>query len=102
MSTVHLLNPRSEVRLALLIEVSKPDSVAALFDKVKTRCHVHLSIVVNSAGFSRTAEFMNTSEDLLHTLIAVNIQEGIQSFDGPIASNLRQYLLEVSTTFNVS
>ncbi|KAG0425031.1 hypothetical protein HPB47_027775 [Ixodes persulcatus] len=71
--TINML-PGPEVHMALPVDVSDSVSVAALFDKIKTRCHVPLSIVVNSAGLSRTAEFINTSEELFDTLIAVNLK----------------------------
>ncbi|KAM7300566.1 (3R)-3-hydroxyacyl-CoA dehydrogenase-like [Ixodes scapularis] len=71
--TINML-PGSEVHLALPVDVSDSVSVAALFDKIKTRCHVPLSIVVNSAGLSRSAEFINTSEELFDTMIAVNLK----------------------------
>uniref|UniRef100_A0A147BHQ1 (3R)-3-hydroxyacyl-CoA dehydrogenase n=1 Tax=Ixodes ricinus TaxID=34613 RepID=A0A147BHQ1_IXORI len=73
MTTINML-PGSEDHLALPVDVSDSVSVADLFDKIKARCHVPLSIVVNSAGLSRAAEFINTSEELFDTLIAVNLK----------------------------
>lgn len=72
--TVNMLGGPGK-HFAFHVDVSNAASVAALFEEIKTRCPVPISIVVNSAGISPPpSRFIDTSEELFDAVIGVNLK----------------------------
>src|SRR5215212_9277499 len=53
--------------IALVCDVSSPESVAGMFDEIQP------DILVNNAGVAESATFINTTDELWHRHIAINL-----------------------------
>ncbi|HEY6802965.1 MAG TPA: 3-oxoacyl-ACP reductase FabG [Pyrinomonadaceae bacterium] len=59
--------------LALVCDVSDPGSVAKMFDDVRDTFGDDVNILVNNAGLAESATLANTTDELWHKHIAVNL-----------------------------
>ena len=58
--------------IALVCDVSDPASVTRMFSELRERLG-HADILVNNAGIAESATFVNTTDELWHRLLAINL-----------------------------
>ena len=59
--------------LALVCDVSNSESVVQMFSELRTHFGTDVDVLVNNAGIAESATFVNTSDELWHRHLAINL-----------------------------